>query len=107
MEASLNYKLPIATEHIPPVIVNTISGRYAVMDGRWYEIGPTVTLEFVRNHWKPKPIEKSPTKTFLVKSSNGKDEYIVSVNQSHWSCNCPSWKNPCKHIGIAKAQINE
>jgi hypothetical protein len=97
--------LPIATEHIPPIIVNTNQGRYAVMDGKWYEIGPTVTLELIRKHWKP--IKTNSIKTFAIKSSNGKEQYTVTVNGEYWKCNCPSWKNPCKHIGIAKAQIKE
>jgi hypothetical protein len=99
--------LPIATQHIPPTIVNTYQGRYAVMDGKWYEIGQTITLEYVRKHWKPKPIETNSIKTFAIKSSNGKEQYTVTVNGEYWKCNCPSWKNPCKHIGIAKAQIKE
>ena len=99
--------LPIATQHIPPVIVNAGKERYAVMDGKWYEIGQTVTLDFVRKHWKPKPIETNSIKTFAIKSSNGKEQYTVTVNGEYWKCNCPSWKNPCKHIDAAKAQIKE
>jgi hypothetical protein len=99
--------LPIATEYIPPVIVNTISGRYAVMDGKWYEIGPTVTLEFIRKHHKPQPINQTQTKTFAVKSSNGKDEYTVTIKGGYWQCDCPSWKNPCKHIDEIKSQLKK
>jgi hypothetical protein len=98
--------LPISTEYIPPIITNIGKKRYAVMDGKWYEIGPTVTLELIRKHHQPQPIKKKLIKTFKVKSSNGKNEYTVTMSGGFWNCNCPSWKNPCKHINIAKSQTN-
>jgi hypothetical protein len=55
--------------------------------------------------WEIESIETNSIKTFAIKSSNGKEQYTVTVNGEYWNCDCPSWKNPCKHIGIAKTQI--
>jgi len=40
------------------------------------------------------------TKTWLVESSNGTDNYTVATNGTDWSCTCTGYmyRGDCRHI---------
>lgn len=40
------------------------------------------------------------TKTWLVESSNGTDNYTVATNGTDWSCTCAGYmyRGDCRHI---------
>lgn len=42
-----------------------------------------------------------PDQEFMVPSSNGKSEYLVTFKRGQWNCNCPASsfrRGHCKHI---------
>jgi hypothetical protein len=51
---------------------------------------------------------QQPTLTFTIRKMND-DLDVVQVytttkltNSESWTCTCPAWKYPCKHVRIAK-----
>ncbi len=98
-----------------PIIINTPSGRYGVLDGRWYTIADSETLEslhrrWVRVDWKGEPYqalkveERTTTKYFEIPSSDGKKTYTVSVSGSSAACTCTGFgfRSRCKHVDQVK-----
>jgi len=85
--------------------------RYAIIAGKWHECDDTVTHELLQDRWlRPKlqKAEKKPANEVevKVKSSSGKDYYIVRFQQGYWSCSCPSFgfRRKCKHIDQVKTK---
>lgn len=92
---------------MPPTVITTLSGTYAVFGGNWIPVAPDTTLEEVTKWWVPSfPKVKMPTtkdKTFTVKGSKG-DVYEVSVQNNSWSCTCSGFgfRRKCRHIDSVK-----
>jgi hypothetical protein len=97
---------------LPPALITTPGGTYAVFGGNWISVPTTTTFEEVRNAWipdRPKK-EKSVVKDVTVKISNSKgtDSYVVTYQRGMWSCSCPGFgfRRKCKHVDQAKLKLN-
>ena len=92
---------------LPPTIVETSNGRWAVVGSKWYPIPNTVTFEMLREAWKGKKVNQTkPTvDSYTITGSKG-DSYNVEYKGGQWKCNCQGfgWRRSCKHIDQAKQQ---
>lgn len=101
-----------------PIIVNTPSGRYGILDGRWYTIADSETLESLHNRWvrvdwrgepyqADKPIQKVIVKEYKVVGSDGKKTYTVTVSGDSVACTCTGYgfRSRCKHVDQIKKTI--
>jgi len=89
----------------PPFIANAFDGTYCIVDGKWIPIDPNTTLQQIRERWikldlfpqQEKIVQE--TKEFVVKSSDGKKNYIVTAKASSITCTCTGfgYRNRCKH----------
>ena len=99
----------------PPVIANTLSGKYFILDGKWYPTDDTITIDELRSRWvrvdwkgdpyqAPKVEERTTTKYFEIPSSDGKKTYTVSVSGSSAICTCTGFgfRSRCKHVDQVK-----
>jgi hypothetical protein len=99
----------------PPVIANTLSGRYGILDGKWYTLNDSETLETIRSRWvrvdwKGNPYQvpvvepRTQSKEFEIPSSDGKKMYIVTVSGSNATCTCTGYgfRSRCKHVDEIK-----
>lgn len=99
------------THPIPPTIVS-LSRRFAIINGTWFEVDESVTLDmlqsrYVRRASPVKQVTELEYKTHKVKSSTGKGEYTIrEYNNGLWSCTCPAYgfKRKCKHIEQVKSK---
>lgn len=93
--------------HMPPTVITTLSGTFAVFGGNWIPVPADTTLEEVTKWWEPVRFVKKamPTadKSFKVKGSKG-DVYVVSVQNNVWNCTCSGFgfRRKCRHIDSVK-----
>lgn len=92
---------------MPPTVITTLSGTYAVFGGNWIPVPVGTSLQEVTKWWVPAytPTKSLPTsnKIFKVKGSKG-SMYDVSVTNGVWSCNCSGFgfRRKCRHIDEVK-----
>lgn len=104
--------VPKIKSFLPPTIVETQNGRWAVAGSQWLPIPKTVTFEMVRAAWTPdrpkKEIKRFESGSWKVKGSKG-DSYTVSNSNGQWDCNCPGFgfRRKCKHIDSIKSGISK
>ena len=97
---------------LPPTLIQTPRGTYAVFGGNWISVPSTTTLDEVRKAWIPdRPKKSAPSsKSISVKISNSKgtDSYDVTYQQGMWSCTCPGFgfRRKCKHVDQTKLKYN-
>lgn len=101
---------PSIKSFLPPTIVETQNGRWAVAGGQWLPIPKTVTFEMLREAWvrdvTPKKVFKPGN--WKVKGSKG-DSYTVTSLDGQWNCTCPGFgfRRKCKHIDEVKTLENQ
>ena len=98
---------------LPPTLITTPSGTYAVFGGNWISVPKTTTFEEVRNAWIPdrpatKKVVSKQNLTFNVSNSKGTDSYEVTYINGSWSCTCPGYgfRRKCRHIDQTKLKQN-
>ena len=98
---------PSIKSFLPPTIVETQNGRWAVAGSQWLPIPKTVTLEMVRAAWIPDRPKKQVFKSgnWKVNGSKG-DSYTVTNVNGQWNCTCTGFgfRRKCKHIDSIKNQ---
>lgn len=111
MLTAKNLPLEISSP-IPPIVLEGPSSktRYAIIDGHWLACDMSVTTELLQSVWS-RPKRKQEDKpsnniSVKVKSSSGKDYYIVEYMNDVWSCTCPAFgfRRKCKHIDQVKSK---
>lgn len=98
---------------LPPTILESSRGRWAVFGGNWIPISSNVTIEQVRAAWvpdRPKRQTQHVSKhiqSFEVLSSKPGLTYIVEYKNNSWSCSCPGFgfRSKCKHIDNIKQNL--
>jgi len=89
------------TSNIAPVIVRTLNGYFAVSGNQWFPV--TAETELSNIEWEntssipPKTIDPD---IHLVKSSDGKTDYAVKIQDGIPTCTCMgfSFHRHCRHI---------
>ena len=99
---------PSIKSFLPPTIVETQNGRWAVAGNQWLPIPKNVTLDMLRDAWKkPKPAPRPVSKNGMWKVLGSKGEsYTVTSEAGQWSCSCVGFgfRRKCKHIDSIKNQ---
>lgn len=97
---------------IPPTIITGGGSgkKYLIVDGVWFETELNMSdIEWIRS--KPlivKPLQPN-VRTFEVLASSGKHNYVITLLNNVFSCDCPAFgfRRRCKHIEQVKSHINE
>lgn len=103
---------PSIKSFLPPTIVETSNGRWAVAGSQWLPIPKTVTLDMIREAWTPDRPQIQSKKfkpgIWQVKGSKG-DSYTVSNSNGKWDCNCTGFgfRRKCKHVDSIKSGISK
>lgn len=91
---------------IPPTIIETPNGRWAVSGSIWIAIGPSVTLDQVRAMWEI-PKREIPPKVIVpknnvieIQSARTGEIYTLTHNGKEWLCTCMGFgfRHQCKHV---------
>lgn len=81
---------------------NGLGQRWVVVGGKRYSVNPNITLAEIRAKWvRPvRPKHNIKDSVHLVKSSNGKSYYTVTISNGVKSCTCTGYgfRRDCKHI---------
>ena len=91
--------------NLPPVVINTVSGRYAVYGSQWFLVDASFTMQDAFDRWVMKSYASQEShipsaKSWKVKNSKGSGFYTVSYADKRWNCSCVGFgfRRDCKHI---------
>lgn len=99
--------------NLPPTVVNTLSGRYAVYGSQWFAVNDSFTMQDAFDRWVKKSyvnVQTEPiSNNWKVKNSKGNSHYEVSYINKQWNCNCVGFgfRRDCKHVQQIKQNKNE
>ncbi len=105
------FKYTYNHEYLPPSLVKLNEQLYICPS--FQKVHPQTTLEDI-NWVKPPKINQNEhvIQTFSFKSSSGTEEYLVTVKNNKFHCNCFGYKivkdknKGCKHIQTVKKEHN-
>ncbi len=83
-------------------IVKTLSGTYAIIDGKWIPAPPDAKLSDYQT--TVKPVDR---KVIKIESSKPGTFYQVTVSEGIYTCDCVgfTYRRKCKHTEQAKQQV--
>lgn len=93
----------------PTVIVNFVDKSYIITQNQWIPVPVGSKLQDFPQYNKPRVsiIPQIVRREHKVPSSTPGKYYIVSQENSSYSCSCTGYmyRNRCKHVELAKKEI--
>ncbi len=92
------------TSLLPPTVINTVSGRFAVYGSQWFKVDNAFSMRDAFARWKSlQPLEENATvkpSTWRVSNSKNNGFYTVSFANKQWNCTCVGFgfRRDCKHV---------